>query len=84
MPQINCKPDGNLPTDFHQNQYNKPTVDGDFGFLKFLSFDDLQQRMSNLDSEMEHEIDELRRRYQIKRKPILDAMDKKRNRQRFF
>jgi len=52
--------------------------------LKFLSFDDLQQRMSNLDSEMEHEIDELRRRYQTKRQPILDATIKKRKRQQNF
>ncbi|XP_022167502.1 serine/threonine-protein kinase 3 [Myzus persicae] len=84
MPQINCKPDGNLPTAPHQNRYYTPIVDGDFDFLKFLSFDDLQQRMSNLDSEMEHEIDELRRRYQTKRQPILDAMDQKRKRQQNF
>ncbi|XP_060876687.1 serine/threonine-protein kinase 3-like [Metopolophium dirhodum] len=84
MPQINCRPDGNLPTALHQNRYYTPIVDGDFDFLKFLSFDDLQQRMSNLDSEMEHEIDELRRRYQTKRQPILDAMDQKRKRQQNF
>ncbi|KAL5233147.1 hypothetical protein ACI65C_000557 [Semiaphis heraclei] len=84
MPQINCKPDGNIPTAHHQNRYYTPIVDGDFDFLKFLSFDDLQQRMSNLDSEMEHEIDELRRRYQTKRQPILDAMDQKRKRQQNF
>lgn len=40
--------------------------------------------MSNLDSEMEHEIDELRHRYQTKRQPILDAMDQKRKRQQNF
>lgn len=52
--------------------------------LKFLSYEDLQQRMANLDAEMEREIDELRRRYQTKRQPILDAMDQKRKRQQNF
>lgn len=56
----------------------------DFEFLKFLSFDDLQSRMSNLDFEMEREIEQLRRRYQMKRQPILDAMDQKRKRQQNF
>lgn len=56
----------------------------DFEFLKFLSYDDLQSRMSNLDFEMEREIEELRRRYQMKRQPILDAMDQKRKRQQNF
>lgn len=40
--------------------------------------------MNNLDSEMEKEIDELRRRYQTKRQPILDAIDQKRKRQQNF
>jgi serine/threonine kinase 3 len=52
--------------------------------LKFLSYEELQQRMANLDAEMEREIDELRRRYQTKRQPILDAMDQKRKRQQNF
>lgn len=49
--------------------------------LKFLSFDDLQQRLSSIDVEMEREIDELNRKYTAKRQPILDAMDAKRKRQ---
>ncbi|XP_066603830.1 serine/threonine-protein kinase 3 isoform X4 [Prorops nasuta] len=52
--------------------------------LKFLSYEELQQRMANLDAEMEREIDGLRRRYQTKRQPILDAMDAKRKRQQNF
>lgn len=56
----------------------------DYFQLKFLSYDELQQRMTNLDAEMEREIDELRRRYQTKRQPILDAMDQKRKRQQNF
>ncbi|XP_071442093.1 serine/threonine-protein kinase 3 [Hetaerina americana] len=70
----------------HDNQakFQRAFADGDFEFLKFLSYEDLQQRMANLDSEMEREIDELRRRYQTKRQPILDAMDQKRKRQQNF
>ena len=41
-------------------------------------------RMAGLDSEMEKEIDDLRRRYHAKRQPILDAMDQKRKRQQNF
>ncbi|KAG8196413.1 hypothetical protein JTE90_009045 [Oedothorax gibbosus] len=59
-------------------------TENDFDFLKFLSFDDLSQRMSSLDTEMEGEIEELRRRYQAKRQPILDAMDAKKKRQQNF
>lgn len=62
----------------------RPFMDGDFEFLKFLSFEELQQRMSNLDSEMEREIYDLRRRYQAKRQPIQDAIDQKKKRQQNF
>ncbi|XP_072154175.1 serine/threonine-protein kinase 3 isoform X3 [Bemisia tabaci] len=68
----------------NQPKFQNVFVDGDFEFLKFLSYDDLQQRMSSLDAEMEREIDELRRRYQTKRQPILDAMDQKKKRQQNF
>ncbi|CAH1103838.1 unnamed protein product [Psylliodes chrysocephalus] len=57
---------------------------GDFEFLKYLSFEELQQRMNTLDSYMEREIDELRKRYQVKGQPILDAMDTKRKRSQNF
>lgn len=55
-----------------------------FGFylqLKFLSYEDLQQRLSCIDTDMDREIEELNRKYEAKRKPILDAMDAKRKRQ---
>uniref|UniRef100_A0A2R5LG33 non-specific serine/threonine protein kinase n=2 Tax=Ornithodoros turicata TaxID=34597 RepID=A0A2R5LG33_9ACAR len=65
-------------------QQQRSFVDGDFDFLKYLSYEELSQRMSNLDSEMEREIEELRRRYQAKRQPILDAMDTKKKRQQNF
>lgn len=66
------------------SEYHSHFMDGDFEFLKYLSFEELQQRMSTLDSEMEREIDELRRLYQTKRQPILDAIDQKRKRQQNF
>ncbi|GBM00425.1 Serine/threonine-protein kinase 3 [Araneus ventricosus] len=66
------------------SKFQRSFNDGDFDFLKFLSYDELTQRMASLDSEMEREIEELRRRYQAKRQPILDAMDAKKKRQQNF
>lgn len=71
----------------HENQpkFQRNFVDdGDFEFLKYLTFDQLEESLRNLDFDMEQEIDELRRRYQLKRQPILDAMDVKRKRQQNF
>merc|ERR1712013_456068 len=65
-------------------KFQRSITEGDFEFLKFLSYDELTGRMSGLDSEMEKEIDDLRRRYHAKRQPILDAMDQKRKRQQNF
>jgi serine/threonine kinase 3 len=59
-------------------------LEGDFEFLRNLSLDQLRAKMSNLDVEMESEIEELRRRYAAKRQPILDAIDQKRKRQQNF
>lgn len=56
-------------------------IDGEFEFLKFLTFDDLNQRLNNIDSEMEKEIEELNKKYNAKRQPIVDAMNAKRKRQ---
>ena len=64
--------------------FSRPLSSTDGLQLKFLSFDELHMRMTNLDSEMEREIFELRRRYQAKRQPILDAMEQKRKRQQNF
>ena len=52
--------------------------------LKSLSFEELSGRMTNLDTEMEKEIEELRSRYLAKRQPILEAMDAKKRRQQNF
>ncbi|XP_033210319.1 serine/threonine-protein kinase 3 isoform X3 [Belonocnema kinseyi] len=75
-----------IPEPPHNNisKFQNAFTERDFDFLKFLSYEDLQQRMASLDAEMEREIDELRRRYQTKRQPILDAMDTKRKRQQNF
>ncbi len=40
--------------------------------------------MSSLDGDMEREIEDLRKRYQDKRQPILDAMEMKKRRQMNF
>lgn len=53
-------------------------------FPRYLPYDELHMRMSNLDEEMEQEFEELRRRYQSKRRPILEAIDAKRTRQLNF
>jgi serine/threonine kinase 3 len=49
-----------------------------------LSYEELQQRIAELDPEMEREIDDLRKRYQAKRQPIIDAIDAKKRRQQKF
>lgn len=64
--------------------FQAPPIDSDFEFLRYVTFEELQSRMSNLDAAMEREIDELRRRYLIKRQPITDALNTKRRRQQNF
>uniref|UniRef100_A0A336LX21 non-specific serine/threonine protein kinase n=1 Tax=Culicoides sonorensis TaxID=179676 RepID=A0A336LX21_CULSO len=49
-------------------------------FLKFLSYEELEQRLSNLDKEMEKELNETRKRYITKKKPIIDAIETKQHR----
>jgi serine/threonine kinase 3 len=49
-----------------------------------LSYDELQQRIAELDPEMEREIEDLRKRYQAKRQPIIDAIEAKKRRQQKF
>ncbi|XP_077990446.1 serine/threonine-protein kinase 3-like [Glandiceps talaboti] len=64
-----------------QRSFGRPFPEGDFEFLKSLTYEDLQLRLNQLDPEMEREIEELRKRYQNKRQPILDAIDAKKKRQ---
>jgi serine/threonine kinase 3 len=68
----------------NQTKFQRCIAEGDLDFLKFLPFDELKGKMSNLDQDMEREIDDLRRRYHAKRQPILDAMDQKKKRQQNF
>ncbi|XP_037108451.1 serine/threonine-protein kinase 4-like isoform X2 [Syngnathus acus] len=46
------------------------------------SVEDLRVRLAALDPQMEQEMEEIRQRYQAKRKPILDAIETKKRRQR--
>lgn len=69
---------------FQQRGGGGAFLEGDFDYLKYLSYEELGQRMSSLDSDMEREIEDLRRRYHAKRQPILDAMDTKKKRQQDF
>jgi len=66
------------------HHFQRSFIDGDFEFLRSLNFDDLQRRLTDLDPEMEREIEELRARYQAKRQPILEAIDCKKKRQQNF
>ncbi|XP_065438244.1 serine/threonine-protein kinase 3 isoform X6 [Chrysemys picta bellii] len=77
----------NMPEPYHISKYPdnwKVPQDGDFDFLKNLSLEELQMRLTALDPMMEREIEELRQRYTAKRQPILDAMDAKKRRQQNF
>ncbi|KAM8713771.1 hypothetical protein ACLKA7_014008 [Drosophila subpalustris] len=65
----------------HLHTQSHAYVEGEFEFLKFLTFDDLNQRLSNIDHEMELEIEQLNKKYNAKRQPIVDAMNAKRKRQ---
>jgi len=49
----------------------------DYEFLKFLSYEELEQKVKNLDKDMDKEIDEIRNRYMVKMKPIADAIEAK-------
>ena len=63
-----------------QQQQNVPNamrsllLDGDFEFLRNMTLDQLKNKASSLDKDMEHEIEELNQRYASKRQPILDAI----------
>ena len=71
-------------TIFNSEKIQQNIADGNFEFLKNLSTNELLAQMNNLDAAMEHEIDSLRQRYNIKRQPILDAKDQKRKNQQNF
>lgn len=45
--------------------------------LKFLSYEELEHRLANLDKEMDKEFEETKKRYKAKRKPITEAIEAK-------
>lgn len=49
-----------------------------------LNRQDIQSRLKIVDQEMEKEIEQLRRKYEIKRKPILDAIELKKKQHQIF
>ncbi|PVD31902.1 hypothetical protein C0Q70_07328 [Pomacea canaliculata] len=66
------------------HHFQRSFIEGDFAFLHSLDYKELEQRLADLDPEMEREIEELRARYQAKRQPILEAIDAKKKRQPNF
>ncbi|KAK5973448.1 Mitogen-activated protein kinase kinase kinase 8 [Trichostrongylus colubriformis] len=64
----------------YENRFHKSMADDDYEFLRELSLDELLRRKNNLESEMDEELQELQRRYQTKRQPILDVIAVKKSR----
>uniref|UniRef100_A0AAG5D8K0 non-specific serine/threonine protein kinase n=1 Tax=Anopheles atroparvus TaxID=41427 RepID=A0AAG5D8K0_ANOAO len=60
----------------HQMQFLQPTA-AEYDALKFLNYEQLEQRLASLDKEMEKELAETKKRYTTKRQPILDAIEAK-------
>ena len=69
---------------YNSAKFQQYISEGNLEFIKYLSTNELLEKMNNLDAEMEREIDDLRRRYHTKRQPILDAKDQKRKSQQNF
>ncbi|XP_051931856.1 serine/threonine-protein kinase 4-like [Hippocampus zosterae] len=59
----------------------KVLSDADLQLVSSWSVEDLRVRLAALDPQMEQEMEEIRQRYQAKRKPILDAIEAKKRRQ---
>ncbi|CRL02512.1 CLUMA_CG015118, isoform A [Clunio marinus] len=53
------------------------TLESEYEFLKFLSYEELEQRLASLDKEMDKEFEETKKRYKVKRKPIIEAIEAK-------
>ncbi|CAG2238864.1 MST2 [Mytilus edulis] len=84
QPQQIAPPSMSPKTATPPHHFQRSFIDGDFEFLRNLQYEELEARLADLDPEMEREIDELRARYQAKRQPILEAIDAKKNRQKFI
>ena len=83
VPQ-NVAPEEESGVSYSSGKFQQYVAEGNLEFVKYLSYNDLIEKMSNLDAEMEREIDDLRKRYHTKRQPILDAKDQKRKSQQNF
>ncbi|CEF63249.1 Serine/threonine-protein kinase hippo [Strongyloides ratti] len=60
------------------NNFENDALKG-YGFLKKMTTEELLQKKGNLEFEMDNELRDLQKRYQIKRQPILDAIELKKN-----
>ena len=80
----NVAPEEESGASYSSGKFQQYIAEGNLEFVKYLSYNDLIEKMSNLDAEMEREIDDLRKRYHTKRQPILDAKDQKRKSQQNF
>ncbi|XP_062326450.1 serine/threonine-protein kinase 4-like [Osmerus eperlanus] len=68
----------------HNADNRKLPAEGDLEVMRSWSVEDLRVRLASLDPQMEQEIEEIRQRYQAKRRPILDAIEAKKRRQQNF
>ncbi|KAF6019476.1 hypothetical protein EB796_022218 [Bugula neritina] len=60
------------------------SLDGNFDSLNTLTYEQLQARLKRIEPEMEREIEELNRRYEAKRAPIIQAIEAKKRRLQNF
>ena len=82
--QQNVSTEDESGASYNSAKFHQYIAEGNLEFVKFLSHNELIEKMNNLDAEMEREIDDLRGRYHAKRQPILDAKDQKRKSQQNF
>ncbi|XP_055534041.1 serine/threonine-protein kinase 3 isoform X2 [Wyeomyia smithii] len=70
---------GNGGIEAHNRIYNNRInlIDSEYDSLKFLNYEQLEQRLASIDKEMEKELAETNKRYYAKRKPIIDAIEAK-------
>lgn len=70
---------GNNGMEAHNRIYNNRInlIDSEYDSLKFLNYEQLEQRLASIDKEMEKELAETNKRYHAKRKPIIDAIEAK-------
>ncbi|XP_055601584.1 serine/threonine-protein kinase 3 [Uranotaenia lowii] len=63
----------------HNRNFNNRInlIDSEYDSLKFLNYEQLEQRLASIDKEMEKELAETNKRYHAKRKPIIDAIEAK-------